>query len=357
MSAPPSTRPPAAATIVLAGGGTGGHLMPALAVARELAAAGARVVFIGTARGLETRLVPEAGFELRLIAIAGLATGSARGRLRALAQLPGAVAASGRLLAELRPQTVLGIGGYASGPVLAAARLARIPLLLLEVNRDPGLANRWAARWARASAVNFAETARVLPRAQVTGIPVRPEFFALGAAPLPADGILVTGGSQGARALNDAVRALAPGLQHPLLHQTGPRDLDACAAAYASTEGRARALAFIPDMAAAMAQAALVVARAGASTLGELAAARRPAILIPLPTAAGQHQLRNARAYAATGAAIVLEQRDLTPARLAVEMNALLASPARLAAMRAAAPAANPSAAAAIAQMVLEACG
>ncbi len=345
MSAPP--------TYVLAGGGTGGHLVPALAVARELAAGGARVVFVGTARGLETRLVPEAGFELRQIRIGGLKTGSAGRRLRTLAQLPGAVWQSRALLEQLRPQAVLGIGGYASGPVLAAARLRRIPLVLMEVNVRAGLANRWAGRWARSVAVNFAATAPEFRHAQVTGIPVREAFFALGDQPLPPAGVLVTGGSQGAHAINEAVRALAAALPQPLLHQTGTADCAACAAAYAPLGGRARAVAFVADMAQAMAEAAVVVARAGASTLGELAAARRPAILIPYPGAADQHQLRNARAYAAAGAAVVLEQHELTPERLRAAIASLLAAPERLAAMRAAAASqARPAAARAIAELV-----
>ncbi|MGH9394281.1 MAG: UDP-N-acetylglucosamine--N-acetylmuramyl-(pentapeptide) pyrophosphoryl-undecaprenol N-acetylglucosamine transferase, partial [Terriglobales bacterium] len=238
-------------TIILAGGGTGGHLMPGLAVARALAPA--RPVFIGTVRGLESRLVPAAGFELRLIRIGGLKGGGWRRKCASLAQLPPAVAASARLLRQLRAGVVLGIGGYASGPVLAAAALLRVPIVLLEVNARTGLANRWAARWARVAAVNFPLTARDFPRSVVTGIPVRPEFFRVpeaaeaGTDPL----VLVTGGSQGAHALNEAVRAMASQVSFRLLHQTGLADLDACTAAYAPLGGRARAQAFLEDMPAA----------------------------------------------------------------------------------------------------------
>src|SRR6185437_4162436 len=278
-------------TIVIAGGGTGGHLMPGLAVARALAPE--RPVFIGTARGLEAKLVPAAGFELRLIAIGGLMGTGWRRQTRTLARLPAAVAASARILKEVRAGVVLGIGGYASGPVLMAAGLMRVPIVLLEVNARTGMANRWAARWAKVAAVNFPETARDFRRAEITGIPVRKEFFSLPMpAPNPLPLVLVTGGSQGAHALNQAVRAMAPSVSFGILHQTGTSDAAACASAYAALGGRVSATAFLDDMPAAIAQADLVVCRAGASTLGELAAARRPAILVPFPGAADQHQLR-----------------------------------------------------------------
>ncbi|MGH9484623.1 MAG: UDP-N-acetylglucosamine--N-acetylmuramyl-(pentapeptide) pyrophosphoryl-undecaprenol N-acetylglucosamine transferase, partial [Terriglobales bacterium] len=196
--------------IVIAGGGTGGHLMPGLAVARALRAQGAEpIVFVGTARGLEARLVPAEGFDLRLITIGGLKSGGRRRQLGTLLQLPAAVVQSLRILRATRARAVLGIGGYASGPVLAAAWLRRIPIVLLEVNARTGLANRCAARWAQAAAVNFPETARDFPHAVVTGIPVRPEFFEQREAAEPPL-LLVFGGSQGAHAINDAVAAMAP---------------------------------------------------------------------------------------------------------------------------------------------------
>lgn len=343
-------------TIVIAGGGTGGHLMPGLAVARALTPQ--RPVFIGTARGLEAKLVPAAGFELRLIRIGGLKGGGWTRKARTLARLPGAVAASARLLRELRAGVVLGIGGYASGPVLAAAALLRVPVVLLEVNARTGMANRWAGRWARMAAVNFPETAHDFRHAVVTGIPVRKEFLGLPPAePQPAPLVLVTGGSQGAHALNEAVRAMAPKAPFRIVHQTGTADAAACAAAYAALGGRATSAAFLEDMPAAMAQADLVVCRAGASTLGELAAARRAAILVPFPGAADQHQLRNAEALAAAGAAVLLEQRELTPERLAAECASLLAAPERLAAMReSVGKFAHPDAAERIAALVRDAC-
>jgi UDP-N-acetylglucosamine--N-acetylmuramyl-(pentapeptide) pyrophosphoryl-undecaprenol N-acetylglucosamine transferase len=345
--------------IVIAGGGTGGHVMPGLAVARELRAAGAAVTFVGTARGLEARLAPAAGFELRLITIGGLKSGSAARRLRTLGQLPAAVWQGARILRETRAQAVLGIGGYASGPVLAAAGLMRVPAVVLEVNARSGLANRLAARWVRAAAVNFAETARDYRHAVVTGIPVRAEFFrAAEQAPDEPPLVLVTGGSQGARAINAGVGAMAPQVGFRILHQTGAAEAEAIARGYEALGGRARAAAFLEDMAAAMAAASLVVCRAGASTLGELAAARRPAILIPYPAATDQHQLRNAEALARAGAARLLEQRELTPERLAAACEELLAKPEERAAMAAALGGfAHRDAAGAIARMVTEAAG
>ncbi len=347
--------------ILLAGGGTGGHVMPGLAVARELRAAGATVTFVGTARGLEARLAPAAGFALRVIRIGGLKSGSAGRRLRALGQLPAAVWQSARILRDTRAQAVMGIGGYASGPVLAAAALLRIPAVVLEVNARSGLANRLAARWVRAAAVNFPETARDYRHAVVTGIPVRAEFFAAAErTPPPASLepplVLVTGGSQGAHAINAAVAAMAPQAGFRILHQTGAADLEAAQRAYAGLGGRARAAAFVDDMAQAMGEATLVICRAGASTLGELAAARRAAILIPYPAAADQHQLRNAQALAAAGAARLLEQKELTPEGLAELCRELLERPEQRAAMQAAvARFAHPDAARAIARLALQA--
>ena len=326
--------------VVIAGGGTGGHLIPGLAVARALVARGvdaADITFIGTARGIEARMVPESGFVLRLISIAGWKGRGPWRALRAAARLPVAIAECARILRQTRAQVVFGIGGYASGPALAAALLLRVPVVLLEVNAKAGLANRLAARWARAAAVNFPETTRQFRRAVVTGVPVRAEFFAEHGEPAAAS-VLVFGGSQGARAINAAAGELAGRLPAGtvLRRQTGADD-------------------FITDMATAMQAAPVVVARAGASTLGELAAAGKPSILIPLPTAADQHQLRNAEAYARAGAAVLLPQAELTSERLASEVNALLADPARRERMAAAVKSfAHRDAAAAITELILD---
>lgn len=350
--------------VVIAGGGTGGHLMPGLAVARKLRESGAEVVFVGTERGLEAKLVPEAGYGLELIRITGLKGRGWRQRLAALRQLPGAVKQSAAILRRARAQVVFGIGGYASGPVLAAAALLRIPSVVLEVNAKTGLANRLAAPFVRAAAVNFPETARDFRRAQrveVTGIPVRAEFFAIAAAASEVDPaqVLVSGGSQGAHALNMAAVGAVLGPAGPYAipvrwrHQTGAADYPMVAEAYARLDGRAQAEPFINDMAAAMAEAHVVICRAGASTLGELAAAGRAAILVPYPAAADQHQLRNAQAYARAGAAILLEQRELTPERLSAAVGELIGDEEQRQAMaRAVRAFARPDAAERIAALV-----
>lgn len=332
--------------------------MPGLAVARALQSAGAGPIeFIGTARGLEAKLVPDAGFPLHLIAIGGLKSGSPVRRLTSLAQIPRSLAQSVGILRRMQANVVFGIGGYASGPALAAAALQRLPVVVLEVNAKTGLANRWAAHWVKTAAVNFPETARDFRRAVVTGIPVRPEFFrnsppAAHAQPM----VLVTGGSQGAHALNQVVAEMAPGTSFRILHQTGSADQEACRTAYAALGERVQALPFIENMAAAMTAADLVVCRSGASTLGELAAMGKPAILVPFPGAADQHQLRNAQAYVHAGAAVLIEQSQLTAAGLGNAIAALVAAPERLAAMGAAARKfAHPGAAEAIAELVLAA--
>lgn len=332
--------------VALAGGGTGGHLMPGLAVAEQLRRAGASVRFIGTARGLEARLVPEAGYPLDLIEIGGLKRSGWRRRLRSLAQLPAAIWHSVRLLRGHDIQVVLGIGGYASGPVLAAAALRGVPVVVLEVNARTGLANRLARPWVKMAAVNFAVTARDFRQATVTGIPVRAGFAQAETEPAVPPLVLVTGGSQGARALNQAVRAMHPPVGYQVLLQTGADPGHEMPAWLEETP-------FLAHMDKEITRACLVVCRAGASTLGELAAVGRPAILVPFPGAADDHQLYNAQAYADAGAAVLLEQSDLTPERLQAEMEQLLRDDSRRAAMERAVRAfAHPDAAAQIAKLV-----
>ncbi|MGH9536044.1 MAG: undecaprenyldiphospho-muramoylpentapeptide beta-N-acetylglucosaminyltransferase [Terriglobales bacterium] len=375
-------------TVVIAGGGTGGHLIPGLAVARELVARGVqRIVFVGTARGVERALVPAAGFDLELIEVGGLKRVGWQKTWRTLRALPKAVGQCRRILSETAAPVVLGIGGYASGPMLLAAARARRRVVLLEINARAGLANRLAARWADAAAVAFPETVRQFRRAVVTGVPVRQVFFSA-AAPAPGDPpqLLVFGGSQGARAINQAMVAAAriwnaKGVPIRALHQTGVGEYnrvlelyreagvevadpargggETAAEAYVRTATAAktaiRVRAFIDDMAGAMAQASLIVCRSGASTLGELAASGRAALLIPFPGATDAHQLRNARAYQAAGAAAVLEQKELNGERLAAEVEGLLAAPERRAAMADAVRQwSRPDAAGAIADLVLE---
>lgn len=335
--------------VAVAGGGTGGHLMPGLAVAEELKRAGAEVRFIGTARGLETRLVPEAGYALDLIEISGLKRSGWRRQLRSLLQLPFAVAQSGRLLRDHAINVVFGIGGYASGPVLAAAALRRLPVVVLEVNARTGLANRLARPWIKQAAVNFPATARDFRRAVVTGIPVRAEFKGAGMERTAPFHVLVTGGSQGARVLNEAVRGMQPPSDYSVLLQTGRE----AATGEGGGAGWLQVADFVTDMANEMARASVIVCRAGASTLGELAATGRAAILVPFPGAADQHQLHNAEAYAAAGAAVLLEQSELTPGRLQSEIERLLGDRDRRTAMEHAVRRfAHPAAAANIAALV-----
>lgn len=367
------------ATVVIAGGGTGGHLIPGLAVARELVGRGVRrIVFVGTERGVETQLVPAAGFDLELIAVGGLKNVGWRSAGRTMLNLPRAVRRSKDILRTSGAAAVLGIGGYASGPVLLAAAWLRLPITVLESNARTGLANRLAAHWVQTAAVTFPETARDFRRAVVTGVPVRDEFFHLPPPPRRSPPVLLAfGGSQGARAINDALLGAAriwnaKGWGVHLIHQTGAREYNRvhdeyCQANLAVAPPQADANAapgggfrvevhpFIEDMAGAMARADIVISRAGASTLAELAAAGRAAVLIPFPGAADDHQLRNAQAYEQSGAAWLLEQRELTGERLAAMIEELGSAPAQLARVETCVRRwARPGAAAAIADLVLQ---
>jgi len=334
--------------VLIAGGGTGGHIIPALAVARELVARhGAEVLFVGTPRGMESRLVPAAGFKLHLIQVGQLKNVSLMTRLRTLADLPRSIFACRRLIHEFKPGVVFGVGGYASGPAMAAAIWTRTPTMAFEPNAIPGLANRLVGKRVQAAAVNFPVAAKWFRNCEVTGIPVRPEFFALETPPEnSAPHLLIFGGSQGARIFNqkmppimgDLLRAI-PGLT--VLHQAGARNAEATQAAYIAAgvdAARCRVEPFLDDMPARFAQAHLVMARSGASSVAELAAAGKPSLLIPFAAAADEHQKRNAEAMVEAGAAVMLEERDLAiPGRLLTALTGLLSDPARLAEMSAAA--------------------
>jgi len=348
--------------VMLAGGGTGGHVFPALAVAEELRRRDAKneVLFVGTEQGLEARLVPAAGYSLRTLPAAGLKGVSLGAKLRSLSLLPGSLWSSRRLLREFRPNTVFGVGGYASGATMLAAAIGGWPTVLFEPNAEPGLANRMLAPFVRAAAVTHEQAAaRFGRKAVVTGSPVRAEFFeAKPKEHKPPFTVLVFGGSRGALAINravmDALEALGKsGLALRFVHQTGERDHTAVRVAYARREINAEVLPFINDMPARLAAADLVVCRAGASTVAELCAAGRTAILIPYPQATDQHQLRNAEALVRTGAARLLEQSALGGERLAGEIIELLRHPERLAEIGAAARRlARPDAAARIADLI-----
>jgi UDP-N-acetylglucosamine--N-acetylmuramyl-(pentapeptide) pyrophosphoryl-undecaprenol N-acetylglucosamine transferase len=354
--------------IVIAGGGTGGHLYPGLAVARELLARDPAtiVTFAGTATGLEARVLPREGFPLDVIRSAGLKGKSPAALARGLALLlPGALDAW-RVVSLRRPDVVVGVGGYSSGPVVLAAALRGVPTIVLEQNAVPGLANRLLARVVDAAAVAYEEA---LPwfrgKGFVSGNPVRPGFldrseaYQAGPRASGAVRVLVFGGSQGAHAINAAMIEAAPTLARHLpplsiVHQTGDRDLELVREGYRRAGLEARVVPFLYDMDREMRAADLVVCRAGATTLAELTALGRPALLVPLPTATDDHQRRNAEALARRGAAEVLDQAELTGERLAARILALAADePARRSMAEAARSAGRPDAARVIADRVL----
>lgn len=323
--------------VLIAGGGTGGHVIPALAVARELKARyNAEVLFVGTARGMENRLVPQAGFELALVKVGALKNVSVATRLRTLFDLPRAIFQARKIIRGFRPDVVIGVGGYASGPAMAAAILGRVPTLAFEPNLVPGFANKIVGRWVSAGAVHFEQTRKYFRNAQVVGVPVRPEFFTVAAETQnhPTT-LLVFGGSQGAHAINEAVTAAMPEIQGrlPGLHviqQTGERDYNDVQAAYARAGMSAEVSAFIDNMPQAFARSDLLVCRSGASTVAEVTAAGKPAIFVPFPRAADDHQRRNAEAIAEAGAAVLIPESELTPTRLAQTVMELLSNPVRL---------------------------
>jgi len=344
MSAASQPARPGAArrgSVVIAGGGTGGHLYPGLALADALGEQGFDVTFVGTASGIEARVVPAAGYPLRLLPGQQLRGGGARRAAAGLAAVArGAVRGRG-LLGELRPRLVVGVGGYASVAVVLAARLSGIPIVLLEQNVVPGAANRFLGRLAARVCVGFAESARFFPRGRAahTGNPIRRELLG-GAtrAPRARPGLLVFGGSAGAHRLNVAVvealaalGAAARGLE--VTHQTGPADLEEVRRAYRALALAARVEPFIADMGGAYAAADLVIARAGAMSCAEITAVGLPAILVPYPHAADDHQRLNAEVLVAAGAAEMILDRECDGERLAAAIRGLVDDPVRRAAM------------------------
>src|SRR5512143_1127180 len=322
---------------VLAGGGTGGHVIPALAIAQDLKTRlGAEVLFIGTARGIETRLVPASGFELRLVEVGALKRVSLATRAKTMFALPRAILASSKILGEFRPDVVIGVGGYASGPAMLAAAMRRIPTLIFEPNVVPGFANKIVAPFATAAAVHFEATCRYFKRCTVTGVPVRQRFFDI--APRPASdrpSLLLFGGSQGSHILNTVLvealpqlSAALPGLH--IVHQTGEKEYELVTKAYLDVHISAEVSPFIDNMAAAFAGADLLVCRSGASTVAEITAAAKPALFVPFAGAADNHQFKNAELLARNNAAVLIEEKDLNAKRFAEEIIALLTDRARL---------------------------
>jgi UDP-N-acetylglucosamine--N-acetylmuramyl-(pentapeptide) pyrophosphoryl-undecaprenol N-acetylglucosamine transferase len=323
------------ATIVMAGGGTGGHVMPLLAVARELQADGHQSVFIGTRKGFEAKLVPPAGFPLEFIEIGGLNRVGVMRTLRTVAQLPVSIHRSVQLLEKHHPSAVFSLGGYAAGPVVLAALWKRSPLVVMEPNAMPGLTNRQIGRFVRRALLGFPDAARFFPpgKSEITGLPVRPEFFQLKPKPREAKlTILITGGSQGSRTLNEAALGSwsyfrEARLPVRFIHQTGTVAHAALAHKFAESGVDGEIAPFIDDMPAAFARADLVICRAGAGAVAELAAAGKPSILVPLPHAADHHQLRNAEAFQKAGAAVLVLDQEMDGGRLYEEVEKLRSRP------------------------------
>jgi UDP-N-acetylglucosamine--N-acetylmuramyl-(pentapeptide) pyrophosphoryl-undecaprenol N-acetylglucosamine transferase len=350
-----------APTIVIAAGGTAGHVVPALAVADALRADGAHIVFVGGERA-ERTMVPEAGYELRPIAVEGLSRTNPLRAARAAVRAAGAVAATRRILREVRPDAVLGAGGYVAAPVGVASVVGRVPMVLAEADSHLGLTNRLLARWARRVCLAFPIEGRSGPRYLVTGRAVPPPAvdrtaarrrFGLGDEEVC---VLVFGGSLGARTINEAAVEALPGAPFRVLHACGVRDYAALHERLGSEPAANYDLReYITPFGEALLASDLCVARSG-SSIFEIAAHGRPAILVPYPHATGDHQTANARWMEQAGAAVVVPDAQLTPARLLAEIDALLADPVRLAAMgRASAGLGRPDAAQRIAEEVLAA--
>jgi len=351
--------------LAIAGGGTGGHVFPAMAVAREWLGRGREreVLLVGTERGMEAKLVREAGLPFATIPVGGLkGIGGAR-LLRNLALLGPAMAESNAILSRQRFAAAFGVGGYASGPFILSAALAGVPSVIFEPNAEPGFTNRVLAGMVRRVATAYRSTAdRLGSRAVVTGTPVRAAFFEIAAKlHTPPLRLLITGGSQGSLVINrtviDSLDALFPQKNRLfIIHQSGERDYNAVRVAYARREFNAEVVPFISNMAEEFARADLIVCRAGAITAAEIAAAGRAAIFIPFGAATDSHQLRNAQALESAGAARVIPEPQLSPQRLVEEISTLLENPQRMEEMeRRARSLARPSAVADIVNLIEEA--
>lgn len=351
---------------VIAAGGTGGHIFPGIALAREIQRRrpGAEVLFVGTRRGLESKLVPQAGFSLEVVRASGFAGKNTAAKLAALAELPAGFFQARRLLERLRARAVAGVGGYVTVPVVVAARSLGVPTLIHESNALPGIANRFLNRLATRTAVGVpAANAHLSRPGTVTGTPVRPEFFSV--PPLSGSAatrrLLVFGGSQGSRVLNRAMTDAAPHLaaeRLEVIHQTGEKEFEETRARYRTLPEGWTLAPFLPRIHEELAWADLVLSRAGSQTLAELAAAGRPALLVPFGSATHGHQTENARVFSAAGAAVAIEEGALSAERLANALRDLLGDRGRLVAMAERARAfARPEAAGALAELLFEAEG
>ncbi len=353
--------------LLVAGGGTGGHVFPGVALAEEVVTRHPKndVVFVGTSRGLEAQVVPAAGFPIELVEVKGLKGKGLLGMLANLLLLPRAFLQSLRILEKWKPDMVVGVGGYASGPLVLAAWLRRIPTAVQEQNAVAGLTNRLLGRVVKAAFTAFPEAAANFPARKVhqLGNPIRRtllDLFMRPGADHGRPGVLVFGGSQGAHALNMRVVEALPHLADlrdrlHIVHQTGARDREQVERGYQACGFEPDVREFITDMARAYAEADLVVCRAGATTLAELTVCKKPSILIPFPAAADNHQVVNARSLVDAGAAVMIEERDLTGELLAAEIRRVLSHPEQREKMaRAAGRMGSPAAAREIADVCAE---
>ena len=327
--------------LMVAGGGTGGHLFPGLAVAElwSRVEGEGSVLFVGSSRGIEAREVPKAGYPLRLLPVSGLRGVRGVARLMGWLRLPWSIVQALAVVWRYQPNAALSVGGYAAGPAVAAAWLLGVPCFVMEQNSIAGFTNRVLARLSRRVFTSFENVDFPPQKIAQLGNPVRSALVSVREsdyAPAKPLKVLVVGGSRGARALNQAVRAWL--VEHrpayEVLHQTGTDDLESTQSAYVQHgAGRYRAAAFIDDMAEAYRQADLVVCRAGATTVAELAVCGRPAIFVPFPHATDDHQSKNAQQVVAAGAALLLPEPELTPAKLAGLVEGLDGDRVRLNAM------------------------
>ncbi len=332
--------------VLIAAGGTGGHIYPGIAVAKEIMGrdAESEVLFVGTARGLESKIIPDNGFQLSLINSAGLKNVGLVGKIKGLSVLPKSFLEARKIIRQFRPHVVVGAGGYVSGPVLMMAAIMGVPTLVMDSNALPGFTNRQLARFVDKAALTFEEAIPFFgKKGIVTGNPVRGEFFEI---PPKARGdefhVLIFGGSQGARAINNAMAEALPLLEPhaqklTITHQTGEADFERIRDAYAASKFSADVRPFISDIFVEFGKADLVICRAGATTCAELSAAGKASIMVPFPLAADDHQRKNAEALQKAGASKVILQKDLTAASIAAEVSQLMNEPDSITQMEAAA--------------------
>lgn len=334
-------------TFLIAAGGTGGHIIPGIAIAKELLMRGHRCTFVGTHRGLEHRLVPEAGFKIEFVNVGPWNGASPARRLKTVLQLASGLPAAASILEKTAPAAILSLGGYTAAAIVMTALGADVPIVVMEPNVRPGLVNRLTGPFATWALVGFKETMRWFPeaRCELSGIPIRSEFFDIPPRTVRSPfTVLVTGGSLGAKRLNEAIvraveiwRSAGRWEQMNLIHQTGELEYEKIRAAFAGLESSVKLMAFIDDMPRAFTAADIVICRAGASTLAEIGAAAKPSLLVPYSFATDQHQLANAKVMTDSGAARLIVDQELDGERLAREVTLLMDDPKTLRSMESAA--------------------